>query len=727
MARGDARTRVGLRVGVWLIAMSAGAAAPEAAEPLRAARLERPPVIDGVLDDEAWQRAPRVTGFKTFVPDFGKAMADDTVAYYAYDAANLYFAFRALESEPGKIKASVANRDTIHSDDFVCINLDSFNDQQALYAFYVNPAGIQEDSRYTSGNEDRGFDAVWDSAARIDEKGFSVEIRIPLASIRYQGGDVTTMGIIFERFVSRRKEHGAWPELDPKAGLNVLTQMYPLQFSGLGRQRVLEVLPAATYGRQRTWTSGRMEAQDSAAEFGVTAKYGITAQLTADGTYNPDFSQIEADAGQIDINLRAPLFFPEKRPFFLEGREIFALGGPTQGLPLQAIVHTRTIQDPRGGVKVSGKLSSRDTMAALYSADELAPAGAAGEESLAQVGAVRYKRGLRQDSYLGGFYTGRSDTNGFNRVAGADGSVRIDRSSAISFYAFGSSTGGTGRTIQGDGHAVGAQYTRSTRRLDAGALALDISKAFVTETGYLTRNGVGSVGAWFQPMFYPTRGVVQRVKVIAFSMQTRDAFSGLWESYNPLGVHLTLAGAGEAQADCTPSTEVFEGSRFPTTGCRVAASKQFSKRLRVAGDLAYGRAIYYSAEPFGGRATRASASVVLQPSDQWSETLTVVYATFDRETDGTRLYDYGIYRSKTTFQANRYLLFRGILEYNSFKRQLITDFLVSFIYIPGTAVHAGYGSLYERPLTAGIDRPDEAPLVETRRGFFCKASYLWRF
>lgn len=228
-------------------------------------------------------------------------------------------------------------------------------------------------------------------------------------------------------------------------------------------------------------------------------------------------------------------------------------------------------------------------------------------------------------------------------------------------------------------------------------------------------------------MFYPSRGQVQRVKIIAFSMQTRDERSGLWESYNPLGVHLTLAAAGEAQADCTPSTEVFEGSRFPTTGCRVAASKQFSKRLRVAGDLAFGRAIYYSTEPFGGRAARASASVVYQPSDRWSETLTVAYATFDRETGGTRLYDYGIYRSKTTFQANRYLLFRGILEYNSFKRPLITDFLVSFIYIPGTAVHAGYGSLYERPMTAGIERPDESPLIETRRGFFCKASYLWRF
>ncbi len=143
--------------------------------------------------------------------------------------------------------------------------------------------------------------------------------------------------------------------------------------------------------------------------------------------------------------------------------------------------------------------------------------------------------------------------------------------------------------------------------------------------------------------------------------------------------------------------------------------------------MAKGSAIYYAAEPFGGRATRATASIVLQPSEQWSETLTVAYATFDRQADGRRLYDYGIYRSRTTFQANRYLLFRGILEYNSFKHQLITDSLASFTYIPGTAVHVGYGSLYERTPEDPLRRTAETSLVESRRGFFCKASYLWRF
>jgi len=697
-----------------------------AADPLRPTRATTPPVIDGVLDDAIWRQAPSVRGFKTITPDFGRPMADDTIAYYAYDAANLYFAFRALESEPAKIKASMASRDTIQADDFVCINLDSFNDQQALYAFYVNPLGIQMDSRYANGQEDPGFDAVWQSAARIDGRGYTVEMRIPFKSIRYQGRDRVTMGVIFERFVSRRSEHGMWPELDPKAGMNVLIQMHPIEFAGIERYTLFEVLPAATYGRQQAAVAGRLQTTASAANAGVTAKYGLTAQLTADGTYNPDFSQVEADAGQIDINLRAPLFFAEKRPFFLEGREVFNLGGPVQDLPLQAIVHTRTIENPVAGVKLSGKLSARDTVAWLYAADERPGASTGSDPAYAHVAAFRYKRAFGQDSYLGGFYAGREEGTTYNRVAGADGAIRLDRSSALGFYAFGSATGGPGRTSPGDGHAVGAQYTHWTRRLDTGVVALDISRAFTTDAGYLTRSGVTTVGGWFSPMFYPSSGPVQRVQLIGAMMQTRDAFSGLWETTNAGALHLLLQGAAQAQVRCAPSTEIFEGQRFATTGCSASASKQVTKQLSIQGSAWRGAAIYYSAQPVGGRSTRAFASVVYQPSEQWSQTLSVTYASFDRAADGARLYDYAILRSRTTFQPNRFLLFRGILEYNSFRRQLLTDFLASFTYIPGTVVHAGYGALYEKTRWDGERTVPGSSLVEARRGLFFKASYLWR-
>jgi hypothetical protein len=170
-------------------ALGAGARPTVAAEPFRPVRVTAPPVIDGRLDEAAWQQAPRITGFQTWTPDYGLPVPDQTVVFAAYDAENLYFAFRAYDSEPGKIKASMASRDTISADDWICINLDSFNDQQSLYAFYVNPLGIQGDSRYAAGREDAGFDAVWYSAGQVDAEGYAVEVRIPFKSLRYRGGD----------------------------------------------------------------------------------------------------------------------------------------------------------------------------------------------------------------------------------------------------------------------------------------------------------------------------------------------------------------------------------------------------------------------------------------------------------------------------------------------------------------------------------------------------------
>ena len=367
------RVRAAL-VAAALIASSVRAiAAPPAGPlpPLVPVRAAAPPVIDGDLSDAVWQQAPSVTNFKTWYPDFGKDMPDQTVAYYAYDAENIYFAFRAFDSEPGRIKASMAARDTISAEDWICINLDSLADQQALYGLYVNPLGIQGDSRYSAGKEDYGVDLVWFSAGRIDDKGYTIEVRIPFKSLRYGGSNPVRMRLIFERRIARRSEQGTWPELDPKVGPNFLVQNTPIEFANIRHYTLLEVLPDAVYSRYYTRPGETLEQTSGGGDFGVTAKYGVTAQLTVDGAVNPDFSQVEADAGQIDINRRYALFFPEKRPFFLEGRDLFNLVGADYS-PLQYIVHTRTIENPAGGAKLTGKVSRADNVSAIYAVDELA-------------------------------------------------------------------------------------------------------------------------------------------------------------------------------------------------------------------------------------------------------------------------------------------------------------------------------------------------------------------
>lgn len=288
--------------------------------PLTPLRIETPPLIDGILDDPLWQKAPHETGFKTYHPDYGIEMKENTVVYYAYDRENLYFAFRCFDSQPDKIKASMTSRDAITSDDWICINLDSFNDHQSLSALYVNPMGIQGDSKFEAGVEDHTVDTVWYSSGRIDAEGYAVEIKIPFKSLRFSHKELVEMGIIFERKISRLSESGTYPPLDPAQGMNFLTQTRPLILHDIKHYTLFELLPALTFSQRSSLEEGELVIPKGQGELSLTTKYGITSRLILDGTYNPDFSHVEADAGQVDLNLRYALFFPEKRPFFLRGK-----------------------------------------------------------------------------------------------------------------------------------------------------------------------------------------------------------------------------------------------------------------------------------------------------------------------------------------------------------------------------------------------------------------------
>ena len=174
------------------------------------------------------------------------------------------------------------------------------------------------------------------------------------------------MSIFFERRISRRSEHGSYPALDPARGYFFLTQMMPLELEDIKQYTLLEVLPAYTYRKQENQDQGSLVGEEGVHNFHLTGKYGVTSQLILDGTWNPDFSQVEADAGQVDVNLRYDLYFPEKRPFFLEGSEMFQLAGASEADPLLAVVHTRTIVDPRVGFKLSGKVGKKDTVASIF-------------------------------------------------------------------------------------------------------------------------------------------------------------------------------------------------------------------------------------------------------------------------------------------------------------------------------------------------------------------------
>ncbi len=692
--------------------------------PLLPLRTENPPVIDGILDDAVWRDAPWETGFKTWYPDYGLDMVENTKVWYAYDRENLYFAYRCFDSQPDKIKAAVSARDKIKPDDWICLNLDTFNDQQSLYAFYCNPLGIQMDSRAVGNNEDLSVDFVWYSEGRIDEQGYAVEIRIPFKSIRYSQTDPVEMGIIFERHISRLTQSGTYPPLDPQQGPNFHTQMRTLFYYNIQQSRLFEMLPAVTYSTREETDAGELTTTGDEATMSLTSKVGITSDLVLDGTYNPDYSQVEADAGQVDFNRRFALFYPEKRPFFLEGRENFTFGGSSEGDPLGAVVHTRTIVDPILGAKLTGKIGEKNTLATIYAMDELPEDLDWGE--YAHVGVLRYKRALTKDSYLGGFYTGRERKAGFNRVGGGDGQIRMNEASVLGLHAFFSQSEDDADSSEYNGHALGLNYLYNTRDWFINLRLHELSENFYTETGYVTRTGITRIRAGVIRMFYPQAGIVQRVDFLLNNQIINDKESNYWENYHGAYITLTMPRSTGIRAGYAYSTEVYLREKFDTGGLSAIFHSQFTKQLFVSLTYAYAKKIRYTMNPFQGKGSTASGSVLFQPSENYESSLTLSYVDLYRDATGEKIFDYTIIRSRNTYQLNKYLFFRAIVEYNSFYEQLTTDFLASFTYIPGTVIHFGYGSLYERIQWQTDHYEHSDGFLETKRGFFFKASYLWR-
>jgi len=683
------------------------------------------PVIDGILDDAAWKTALKFEEYKTIQPDYGKDPAQKSIAYFTYDEENLYFAARSYDSKPEKIKASVSARDAMFQDDYVAIMLDTFNTMQDGFGFFLNPLGIQGDGMITGGgNLEPSFDMIWESKGVIDDKGYSVEARIPLKSIRFPKGDTIAMRLAFFRQVVRNSELSTSPPMHPEKG-SLLKQARPISISGLKYKRVIELLPAVTHSTRQSHQNGSMKTDDKLTDISLTGKVGLTSDLTLDAAINPDFSQVEADAGQIDVNLRYALYYPEKRPFFLEGNELFQFGGNVEEGPLAMMVHTRRIIDPVFGFKLTGRVGRKNTLAALYAQDNL-PDDTVDEHP--DFAIVRFKHAMKEDSYIGGFYTSRNYGKGYNRVFGADGFYRITPVSTASFHLFGSFTRRNGSDAQNTGHALGLNYNYGTRTLILDLGYQDISDDFEVDTGFITRTGLRRLSAFAMYRIYPKSKFFQRIEPFYWSFHLYDTQDKMVETFNLFTLRFWLPGRSQFRVDTILSNEVFAGHRFGRNGVGIQAQTQLTKQFFFALFFRHSESIYYDpTTPFQGYGNRAGSSLLYQPMEKLNLSLSLSYVDFYRDSDKEKLYDYTIIRNRTTFQVNKYLFVRAIVEYNTFTDRLTLDGLISFTYIPGTVVYVGYGSAYEKLEWMGQDYMESDRFLQTKRGFFFKASYLWRF
>ena len=387
--------------------------------------------IDGNLDDAAWRQALQINLDVETNPGENLPARVKTVAYLMEDGKNLYVAFDARDPNPSKIRAYLRDRDSAYNDDFVGIVIDSYNDQRRAFEFFSNPLGSQIDLTNDDVNkrEDDSWDAIWDAAGQITEHGYVVEMEIPLNQLRFQQVDGKQVwGIDVLRMYPRDSRY--------RLGSNPMDRelnCYLCQFSKIqGLENVdpgrdLEIVPTVTASRtdQRDDPlAGPMVDGDVESEAGLSVRWGITPDLTANLAINPDFSQVEADVAQLDVNNQFALFFPEKRPFFLEGSDYFRT-------PIQA-VFTRTVADPSFGAKLTGKRGNNTF--GVYAAEDditnLILPGATGSDSeslsasnTAFVG--RYSRSFGDASSVGTLLTARSGDGYHNYVGGLDAQWKI--------------------------------------------------------------------------------------------------------------------------------------------------------------------------------------------------------------------------------------------------------------------------------------------------------------
>jgi hypothetical protein len=702
----------------------------KAQNPVVSNKTEVPPQIDGVLDDEVWKNSPQVTGYKTFVPDFAKDMPYKTIAYMAHDEDNLYFAFKCFD-DPTEIKTSIAARDRIGADDWICINLDSFNSGQSLYGIYVNPSGIQMDTRFAAGNEDIGLDLIFYSAAQIVDDGYVVEVKIPFKSIRYKSNDgQVEMGVIFERRISRFSTQGTFPPLDPDKGFAFLTQMMPLQYDGVKKSKLVEILPAVTYGVNKTHVDGEF-VRESNFEPSLTTKIGITSDLVFDATINPDFSQVESDAQQVEVNQRFPVNYPERRPFFLEGNENFNFAGTGGFQPIQMAVNSRSIVTPKFATKLTGKVGDKNIISTIYALDRDDRIDSAIPElsdNTADVAVMRYMRSLTQDSYVGLLGTTRRQNGGSNNVFGLDGQYRFKEAYQVSGHYLYSEN----NAALNGGHLsnAGSMYlglSKNTRSFNGSFSILDIGQDFQSEVGYVTRTGISRATLSLNPKFFPKGdGLIKRIDPTLYTSLTKDKPSGLNEHVIFVQLAATLPRQTRLAVSADRSSEIYLGQEFKDGSISLNASSQITKRTFFRLNYDWDNGIYYPAAE-QGYGKRISATLNIQASDKFSMDFTHRFASLYSEATDAKYYDIHIARGRLVYQMNKYLFLRGIVQYNSLSEVLSPNFLVSFTYIPGTVVHLGWGSVYEKIRWDGNDYVPNDQYLNTAQGFFFKASYLWRW
>jgi hypothetical protein len=728
-------------------------------------RLDGSAGIDGVLDESMWANAAILTGFSQYQPVDGIAAADSTEVLIWYDERAMYFGIRAFEPHGG-VNATLADRDRIDSDDNVRILLDTFNDRRRALALGVNPFGVQADGVWTEGaHEDLSPDFVYESHGRLTEWGWQVEIRVPFASLRYQPLSVQTWGINVMRRVQHSGHQQTWTAAR-RDRASFLAQSGTLeQLRDMRQGLVLDINPVLTARADGARGPDGWDYDAGTPEPGVNVRWGVTSNLTMNGTLNPDFSQVESDAGQLSFDPRQSLFFAEKRPFFLEASENFST--PNQ------LIYTRRIADPIAAAKFAGKISGTDV--GFLSAVEDDGISVSGDNAVFNI--LRVRRDLGANSTFGIAYTDRVEGSSYNRVAAADTRLVFGGIYAVLAQA-GASFTGTSNTSNAWRPIFELNASRRGRRFGFNSVVEGTHDEFRAASGFVGRAGVAHAN--FRPSltFYGKQGAFVE------SLTSTLTLDGTWvwdrfvagevpdDQKLHLGGNIALRGGWRAGL-----TLLLESFRYPEalytdywidTGTDTIPYLGTDRitNYDVLLTLNTPQFSTFSANMFiiAGRDENffewapawivlGDAGVTWRPNERLRVNGTYVVQSYRRTSDGSTVGLRQIPRLKLEYQLSRPIFIRLVGEYdaerqddlrddsrtgspvlfcdagpiacsraNGFERSRFrADWLFSYQPTPGTVLFVGYGSTLGSPLDASF-----RSLRRTDDGFFVKLSYLLR-
>ncbi len=711
--------------------------------PVQIPKVSAEPRIEDYLSESGPHPGAMIAAFRQREPGDGSPASRATTAYLSYDDDHLYAVF-VCQDDPNLVRAHMSKRDDTWNDDSVSLYLDTFHDGKHAYAFSVNPLGIQTDSLVTEGSpSDASFDTLWNAHGRLTADGYIVWMAIPFKSLRFSNTQSQTWGVALERSILRNGENSFWPYITlSKQGF--VPQMGAVTgMADLATGRNIQLIPyiAGTTSQALDYTSGRLQPQND-FRAGMDAKIVLHNAFSLDVMLNPDFSQVESDDPQVTINQRYEVYFPEKRPFFLENAGYFQT-------PIN-LFFSRRIVDPEVGVRLTGKIG--DWAIGLLGTDDrsdssnttVSTTNSAWFSGKRATNAVAHvQREFGKQSYVGFLFTDHNFGLLSNQVYSAE--TKIYLSPTWSF---------TGQLVHSDDrdstgtprHGSGgyAELLRTGRHFSYSLDYLDLGPNFRTDLGYVKRVDIRQVqqyaGYFWRPEDSPVVSIGPSVTLLA----DWDHTGVLQDLYADGEFTVDLKGQTSATLSRFNTFERYLGIGFEHQRSGISFSNGSLKWLYFYGSFGNGTLINYNPAwpvmPFVGRGSDASFGMTLRPSPRLKIDETYYFTSL--KSPQSTVYDSHLLRTKVNYQFSKALSVRAILDYDAMltntaliaqdrTKVLTGDVLLTYLLNPGTALYFGYTNSHENLIydpTAPINLMRTGPPgYLTDAQIFVKLSYLLRF